>query len=58
MQSQIPIGNVAYGLAWSFFVNYLRYVLPGKIRNVFSLGLISFADFLLKGSILTFSNTI
>ncbi|XP_063429805.1 uncharacterized protein LOC134712311 isoform X2 [Mytilus trossulus] len=28
MKSQIPVGNVAYGLAWGFFVNYLKHVLP------------------------------
>ncbi|OWF52650.1 uncharacterized protein LOC110447478 isoform X2 [Mizuhopecten yessoensis] len=28
LQSSIPIGDVAFGLAWAFHVNYLRHVLP------------------------------
>lgn len=29
LRSQVPAGNVAFGLAWAFHVNYLRHVLPG-----------------------------
>ncbi|XP_062581486.1 uncharacterized protein LOC134243266 [Saccostrea cucullata] len=28
LRSQVPAGNVAFGLAWAFHVNYLRHVLP------------------------------
>lgn len=28
LKSQVPVGNVAFGLAWAFHVNYLRHVLP------------------------------
>lgn len=28
LKSQVPVGDVAFGLAWAFHVNYLRHVLP------------------------------
>ncbi|KAJ8310874.1 hypothetical protein KUTeg_012739 [Tegillarca granosa] len=28
LESQVPVGNVAFGLAWSFEVNYLHHFLP------------------------------
>ncbi|KAK3096304.1 hypothetical protein FSP39_025505 [Pinctada imbricata] len=28
MDSQVPVGDVSFGLAWAFHVNYLRHVLP------------------------------
>ncbi|KAK3093166.1 hypothetical protein FSP39_012124 [Pinctada imbricata] len=28
MESQLPVGDIASGFAWAFFVNYLRHVLP------------------------------
>lgn len=29
MKALSPVGNVAYGLAWAFFMNYLKHALTG-----------------------------
>ena len=26
----MPAGNVTHGLAWSYYLNYLRFILPGR----------------------------
>lgn len=31
MKSMSPVGNVAYGLAMAFFMNYLQYALTGLL---------------------------
>ena len=30
MESQLPIGDVAYGMAWAFYVNFLQHTLHRK----------------------------
>lgn len=30
IEDLIPVGNVAFGLAWSYYYGYLNLVLPGK----------------------------
>jgi hypothetical protein len=32
-QFLLPAGDVAYGLAWGYVTNYLRILLPGKIKK-------------------------
>ena len=30
LRELMPAGNVSHGLAWSYYLNYLRFILPGK----------------------------
>ena len=32
LSSAIPAGNVAHGLAWSYFFGFLNIILPGKSK--------------------------
>jgi hypothetical protein len=43
MKQMSPVGNVAYGLAMAFFMNYLQYALTGLSFYIILLQLIAWS---------------